>query len=248
MEIKHDRSYISSADVELAERGYGHEYVRNFRFYYVYTEEEQHANLAFAKKVGDDSPEWRASCVEAAQRRSNHMLQVVEAIGAKHWCYQFNKDRDMKLFKSDNWDLFFWCNDFYSTIRSSDLSGRDYSYFTLNFNDSQSAEKQKEVYESVMQILSQFQDDEHIEVAVQYDIALDEAKIKEDADKVSSSLIGKRTTYSPTSGLILFPGFEMEGRIVEANGSLFFMKKRARNKGYLLSKADILRIYWALAS
>ena len=248
MEIKHDRSYISPADMEFVERGYGHEYVRNFRFYYVYTEEEQYANLAFAKKVGGDSPEWRASCVEAAQRRSNHMLQVMEAIGAKHWCYQFNKDHDMKLFKSDNWDLFFWCNDFYSTIRSSDLSGRDYSYFTLNFNDSQSAEKQKEVYESVMQILSQFQDDEHIEVAVQYDIALDEAKIKEDADRVSSSLIGKRTTYSPTSGLVLFPGFEMEGRIVEANGSLFFMKKRARNKGYLLSKADILRIYWALAS
>ena len=174
MKINHDRSYISLADREFVERGYGREYVRNFRFQYIYTKEEQQVSHALAERVGLDSLEWRASCVEAARTKSAHMAQVMEAIGAKHWCYQYNKDRDMKLFKSDDWDLFFWCNDFYNTMRSPDLSGRDYSYFTLNFNDSQSAEKQKEVYESVMQILSQFQNDEHIEVAIQYDIALDE--------------------------------------------------------------------------
>ena len=248
MKINHDCSYISPADREFVERGYGREYVRNFRFQYIYTKEEQQVSHALAERVGLDSLEWRASCVEAARTKSAHMEQVMEAIGAKHWCYQYNKDRDMKLFKSDDWDLFFWCNDFYNTMRSPDLSGRDYSYFTLNFNDSQSAEKQKEVYESVMQILSQFQNDEHIEVAIQYDIALDEAKIRKDADNVSASLVGKRTTYSPASGLISFPGFEMEGRIVEANGSLFFIKKRARNKGYLLSAKEILRISWKLAS
>ena len=248
MKINHDRSYISPADREFVERGYGREYVRNFRFQYIYTKEERQANHVFSERVGLDSLEWQASCVEAAKTKSAHMVQVMEAIGAKHWCYQYNKDRDMGLFKSDNWDLFFWCNDFYSTMRNPALSGRDYSYFTLNFNNSQSAEKQKEVYESVMQILSQFQNDEHIEVTVQYAVALDEAKIRKDANNVSASLIGKRTTYSPASGLISVPGFEMEGRIVEANGSLFFMKKRARNKGYLLSAEEILRISWKLAS
>ena len=247
MEINHDRSYIGPADREFVERGCGREYVRNFRFQYIYTEEERQDNRKFAEKVGLDSLEWQASCMKAAQIKSAHMVQVMEAISAKHWCYQYNKDRDIGLFKSDIWDLFFWCYDFYSTMRNLGLSGRDYSYFTLNFNDSQSAEKQKEVYESVMQILSQFQNDEHIEVAVQYAVALDKIKIKKDADSVSASLVGKRTTYSPTSGLVLFPGFEMEGRIVEANGSLFFMKKRARNKGYLLSAEEILRISWALA-
>lgn len=246
MEIKHDRSYISSGDKELVERGYGCERVRNFRFNFAYTESERNANRALAERIGH-GPEWSAHCDEAAQFRSGYMERVIKAIAAKHWCYQYDKRCDLVSFNSDNWDLFFWCNSFYATTRGS-LNGRDYSYFTLGFNDSQSEEKQKEVYDSVMEILSQFQDDEHIEVAVQYEVALDSKKIKEAANEVAASLVGKRTTYSPSGGSILFPGFSMEGRIVEANGNLFFMKKRARNKGYLLDDKEILKIYWSLAS
>lgn len=248
MEIKHDRSYISSADTEFVKRGYGRERIRNLRFSYIYTEEEKEYSRVFSERVGMDSSEWTAFCAEKAIQKNSYMKRMLEAISAKHWCYQYNKDREMELFNSDGWDLFFWCNTLFNTLHGSGLSGYDYSYFTLNFNDSQSAEKQKEVYDSVMAILSQFQNDEHIEVAVQYDIKLNDAMIKESAHKIAPSLVGKRTTYSPSNGLFLFPGFEVEGRIVEANGNLFFMKKRARNKGYLLDDKDILKIYWSLAS
>ena len=243
MEINHDRSYIRSEEKMFADRGYGYERIRYLRFNFVYTEAQKKANCEFAEKVGLSSPEWQASCDEAAKFKSAHMEAVMQAIGAKHWCYQYNKDRDMELFKSDDWDLFFWCNDFYNTTRGS-LSGLDYSYFTLNFNDSQSAEKQREVYESVMQIISQFQDDENIEVDVQYEIALDEVKIKEAACKVAPSLVGKRTTYAPSGGVFSISCPEIEGRIVEANGSLYFMKKRAKRRGHLLDDKSILKIYW----
>jgi len=233
MEINYDRKYITSGDKEFANRGYGHERIRSLRFSFVYTETQMAENRAKAEKLGN-GPEWSAICDEAAKMRSAHMEPVMRAIGEKHWCYQYNKDRNMKLFKSEDWDLFFWCNDFYTTTGGS-LSGRDYSYFTLNFNDLQSAEKQREVYKSVMQVISQFQNDENIEVYVQYEIALDKAKIKEDAEKIAPILVGKRTTF-----------FEMEGRIVEVNGSLYFMKKRARNYGYFLSDKDILQICWEM--
>lgn len=246
MKIKHDHSYISSSDMEFVNRGYGCERVRSLRFSFVYMEAQQEANRAKNQGIDLSSPEWAAVVNEAAKMKSEHMARVMEAIGAKHWCYQYNQDRDLELFKSDDWDLFFWCNSFYTSTRGA-LSGRDYSYFTLNFNEAQSAEKQKAVYDSVMEILAQFQGDENIEVAVQYEIALDDAKIKEMAATVASNLVGKRTTYSPSGGVILFPGFDMEGRIVEANGKLFFMKKRARNKGYLLSDKEILKIFWSLA-
>lgn len=243
MEIKHDRSYIQSSDREFAARGYGHERVRSLRFQFVYTEEQREANRKRPGPSDMSVQEWDDICAKSAQMRSNHMERVMQAIGEKHWCYQYNKDHDLKLFKSDNWDLFFWCNDFYNSMKGV-LSGRDYSYFTLNFNDSQTAEKQREVYDSVMQILSQFQEDENIEIAVQYEIVLDEAKIKADADEVAESLIGKRVTYMPTGGVILIPCQPMEGRIVNANGQLFFMKKWARNRGYLLESKDIIQIFW----
>lgn len=243
MEINHDHSYISKSDKEFAARGYGHEYVRNFRFQYVYTEAENQANHALA---GRCSPEdWSKYCMEAAQFRSRHMESVMEAIGAKHWCYQYNKGRDLKSFGSDDWDLFFWCNDFHNTLRNS-LSGRDYSYFTLNFNMNQSVNKQREVYESVMQTLSQFQSDKNINVTIQYDISLDETKIKAEADRVAQSLVGKRVSHTPSSGIFSLAGWKMEGRIIESNGSLYFMKKRARKQGYLLCASDILKIFWEL--
>lgn len=247
MKIKHDRSYISNDDMEFVNRGYGRERIRNFRFSFVYTEAQQEANRARNQGIDLNSSEWAAIVNEATKMKSEYMARVIEAIATKHWCYQYNQDRDLELFKSDNWDLFFWCNSFYTSTQGA-LSGCDYSYFTLNFNEAQSAEKQKAVYDSVMEILVQFQEDENIEVAVQYEVVLDNAKIKEMADAVAYSLVGKRTTYSPSGGLILFPGFDMEGRIVEANGNLFFMKKRARNKGYLLDSKEILKIFWSLAS
>jgi len=243
MEIKHNRSYIQSSDREFAARGYGHERVRSLRFQFVYTEEQLEANRKRPGPSDMSVQEWDDICAKSAQMRSNHMERVMQAIGEKHWCYQYNKDHDLTLFKSDDWDLFFWCNDFYNSMRGA-LSGRDYSYFTLNFNNSQSVEKQRKVYDSVMQIIGQFQNDENIEVTVQYEVVLDDAKIKADADAVAESLIGKRVSFAPSGGAISIPCPPMKGRIVSENGRPFFMKERARRYGYRLDDKDILRIFW----
>ena len=64
--------------------------------------------------------------------RSNYMRPVIEKLADAFVLYQFS---DCGVpYDSDKWDLFFWCNDFNTTCRTSDLTGRDYSYMTLNFN------------------------------------------------------------------------------------------------------------------
>lgn len=243
MTINHDRSYINHKSLELARHGYGHERVRNFRFQFTYTEAERAENLNRPGPSDMSAEAWNKVCSEFAQRRNACMKRVMEAIAAKHWCYQYDKDRDLEQFRSDGWDLFFWCNDFPNTMRGS-MSGRDYSYFTLNFNNAQTEEKQREVYDSTMEILKQFQEDDHIEVAVQYEIVLDEKKIEADAAEIAKNLIGKPCQYTATNEIFNLTTEPMDGRIVEANGQYYFMKKRARSRGYLLDNKDILQIFW----
>lgn len=242
MTINYDRSYLSPKDLELARRGYGYEAVRNFRFQFVYTEAERAENLNRPGPSDMGAAEWNKICAESARKRSAHMERVMEAIAEKHWCYQYNKDLDLKQFNSDDWDLFFWCNDFSSTMRGT-LSGRDYSYFTLNFNDAQRSEKRQEVYDSVMDILERFMGDEHIEVSVQYQIVLDKKKIAADAEDAARKLVGKPCQYTAVSEIFNLSTGLMDGRIVEADGRYFFMKKRARSRGYLLGDKDILQIF-----
>lgn len=243
MTINHDRSYINHKSLELAQHGYGHERVRNFRFQFTYTEAERAENRNRPGPSDMSAKAWNKVCSESARRRSAHMERVMEAIAAKHWCYQYNSGRDLEQFKSDDWDLFFWCNDFSNTMCGA-MSGRDYSYFTLNFNDTQTKEKQREVYDSVMEILDRFQEDDHIEVTVQYQIILDEKKIKADAAEIVKKLIGKPCQYAATNEIFNLTTGPMDGHIVEVNGQYYFMKKRAKSRGYLLDNKDILQIFW----
>lgn len=40
-------------------------------------------------------------------------------------------------------------------------------------------------------------------------------------------------------------GLKGDGRLVKSDGKLYWMKKYAKNRGYLMSPIDILRIGWA---
>ena len=230
-----------ASNMELVKHGFAEERLYNLTIRYEYTEKEKQENKAFAEKYGLNSKEWDDAISEAAQKKSDHMFPVMSAIAQALPCYQFADD--IYGYDTDKWDLFFWCNDFWSEGFRS-LKGRDYSHFTLGFNKLHSKQRREEILKKVFDILSEFKNDEHINITIQYSVELDKANVQHEAQRVSTSLIGKRVEYSPSGGLFNFAVSPMEGRIVESEGRLYFMKKRARNYGFLLSDTDILKLYW----
>ena len=232
MLITHDRSYMSPTDLEFISRGYARESMHSLRFGFVYTEAQQTESSAYADKVGLGSDEWNGYITRAAILKNNHMEPVAALLAKELTVYQFSDDKDMP-YKSD-WDLFFWCNDLSRTVRNG-LSGRDYSYFTMTFNNNHGPERRREVYGRAMRALDRFADDENLEIAVQYTAIRDNKKIQRDAKLVAPKLAGRTCVHRG-----------MTGRIEQGGEYLYFRKKRSRKYIYTLSDADILALSWIL--
>lgn len=234
MEIFHDHSYVSQAEREFISRGYACESFYSLRFSFVYTEAQKAENRAYAETVGTESDAWSVHAAASARRRSEHMERIVNLLAQNFKIYQYDKEETVPY--NSDWDLFFWCNDFSSTMQGL-LSGRDYGYFTLAFNDKHDHERRQKVYNRAMRILELFSDDENLHIAVQYTAIMDDAKIKRDAALAGLGIAGRNCVYKG-----------MEGR-VETNGeALFFRKKRSRKYVYRLTDAAVLSLSWQLSA
>lgn len=228
MEITHDRSYIGHSSLDFITRGYAVEDLHSLRFQFVYTEAERARNAVQAKTMPG------ADVVRAAQEKNRAMKPVMEAIAAKFTCYQYDPSLEYN-FSSPDWDLFFWCNDLYMTTGGK-LSGQDYSYFTLNFNEAQTPGERKKVCTLVLQLLEErFKDNQNLAVAVQYKATFDEEKIRQAAERMLPGLLKRKCIYH-----------EMMGRLKQTSNGVFFMKKHAKTQGYPLSPSNILEIGWTL--
>lgn len=234
MEIFHDHSYVSQAEREFISRGYACESFYSLRFSFVYTEAQKAENRAYAETVGTESDAWSVHAAASARRRSEHMERIVNLLAQNFKICQYDKEETVP--HNSDWDLFFWCNDFSSTMQGL-LSGRDYGYFTLAFNDKHDHERRQKVYNRAMRILELFSDDENLHIAVQYTAIMDDAKIKRDAALAGLGIAGRNCVYKG-----------MEGR-VETNGeALYFRKKRSRKYVYRLTDAAILSLSWQLST
>ena len=234
MEIFHDHSYVSQAEREFISRGYACESFYSLRFSFVYTEAQKAENRAYAETVGTESDAWSVHAAASARRRSEHMERIVNLLAQNFKICQYDKEETVP--HNSDWDLFFWCNDFSSTMQGL-LSGRDYGYFTLAFNSEQAPEQRRKIYDRAMRILELFSDDENLHIAVQYTAIMDDAKIKHDAALAVPRIAGRNCVYKG-----------MEGR-VETNGeTLFFRKKRSRKYVYRLTDAAILSLSWQLSA
>ena len=234
MEIFHDHSYVSQAEREFISRGYACESFYSLRFSFVYTEAQKAENRAYAETVGTESDAWSVHAAASARRRSEHMERIVNLLAQNFKICQYDKEETVP--HNSDWDLFFWCNDFSSTMQGL-LSGRDYGYFTLAFNDKHDHERRQKVYNRAMRILELFSDDENLHIAVQYTAIMDDAKIKRDAALAVPRIAGRNCVYKG-----------MEGR-VETNGeALYFRKKRSRKYVYRLTDAAVLSLSWQLSA
>lgn len=232
MQIIHDHSYISQTEREFICRGYACESMYSLRFSYTLTEAQRAENRAYADAAGTDSAAWADYIAAKARQRSEHMERIAARLAQNFNVYQYD-GHEAVPYKSD-WNLFFWCNDFSRTMQGL-LSGRDYSYFTLTFNDRHDHERRQRIYDRTMRILDLFSDDENLHIAVQYTAVMDDTKIKHDAELAAPRIAGRNCVYG-----------NMEGR-VETNGKgLFFRKKRSRKNVYRLTDTDILSLSWQL--
>lgn len=230
MNLWHDKSYISPSAPEWVERGYAMYDVHSVRFQFVYTEEQKKANRR-AHTAADEGQ----ALVMAAEVRNSIMEPVMDAIAQNFVCYQY-EDTEPAPFRSCQWDLFFWCNDFSSTLHGYGLSGRDYSYFTLSFNENQTVEKRAEVCWRLLQFLEhRCRKNRNLDVAVQYSIWYDHEKIEKDADRMKCLLAGYSCTYGSKDGKFLFD-----------NGIFCFRPKYAKRQLYRVSDSEVLALCWKL--
>ena len=96
--------------------------------------------------------------------------------------------------------MFFWCNGL-NTTTGGKLSGRDYSYFTLNFNEAQTLEERKKVCALVLQLLNdRFGNSPNFTVTVQYTATLDEQKIRQTAEQMLPGLLKRKCVYHEMNG------------------------------------------------
>lgn len=234
MEIFHDHSFVSQADKEFISHGYACESMYSLRFSYVPTEAQKAENHAYSEAVGLDSDAWSSYITAGARRRSEHMERIANLLAQNFRVCQYDKDETVPY--SSDWDLFFWCNDFSSTMRGL-LSGRDYSYFTLAFNDKHDHERRQKAYNRAMRILELFSDDENLHIAAQYTAIMDNARIKRDAALAAPRIAGRNCVYGG-----------MEGRVETDGEALFFRKKRSRKYVYRLTDTEILSLSWQLST
>lgn len=196
----------------------------------VCTEAEAAANKQFYDSHTRE--EWEQYIRQASFESSAAMKPVMEAIAQDFVCYQYDENIPVS-YGSDRWDLYFWCNPFNG---AADASERDFSYFTLTFNERQTLEKRRKVCQQVLELLcSRFQEHPHLHVAVQYSIWFDHPKIHDAVERAKPRLHGLRCIQD-----------QKEGKLLLQDGALLFKPKYAKKYTRTLSQSQILSLSWEL--
>lgn len=213
MNVQHDKSLIGYGSQELVEHGYGCIAADVLRLEFLYNLDREHEQVS-------------------SRQRNRIMKSVMDAIGDRFSCYQYNVPRDAK-YDSPDWALFFWCR---PATKDEDVfgDGRDYSYFTLTINPLYAPEKRQEICDQVIQLLNmKYAGLSNLYFTVQYATLLDNRRITDDAARLAPALNGRKWTYHG-----------QDGKLVYTQRGLSFMRKYAKRKGYLLDATDILQIAW----
>lgn len=230
MTIKQDYSYIGKFDTMLVDRGFAEPSIYSLNFQFEYTEEQQMENRTYHDTHTED--EWMERIKEKAQYRSEYMHRVLEKISTGLELYQY-KHGDLDDYRKGKWDLFFWCNCFENTMHATGLTGRDYSYFRLSFNEYLSGDRRTEILNEILALMEKMEETENVHLTVQRDVRKDKEKISVEAQRLIDMLAGKRGTYDGD-----------EGRFLVVGGKLVFMKKYARKYGYSIPEASVLKVAW----
>lgn len=223
MKIYDDKSRAASERNIWIKRGYAMADLSSIQFSFRYT-----------NNSADDQRERFYEAAETVRYqenldRSRIMERVMAAIAEKFVCYQYTKE-DPAPYGSDRWDLFFWCNSFPHYGCAESVPDRDYSYFTLTFNEKQTAEQHWILRDRLERFLREnFEHNKNLDVVFQHKVAYNIQKIREDAGNLKRCLDRKRCEYQG-----------QEGVLVWRDGRLLFKKKYAKTKAYVVNDLAVL--------
>lgn len=230
MKINHDQRLLAYGADEFVSRGLAENRPDSIHIRFVYTEAQRAENARNAQILPE--AEWNTRCNAEAERRSEYIRPVMEAIAERFGCYQYNEKRFF-AYCSGDWDLFFWCNDFHSTTNGA-VTGRDFAHISLSFNDRHDTTRREEIRRDLMRLLvDDFSDMENLSITIQYETHFFDAKIYEIVKANETKLDGLKCHY-----------LGVYGRIVKNGEYFYFMKKRARTCGRLLSQRELLSLLW----
>lgn len=234
MNIWEDFSYLRNykGHEEFISRGLARRGVYWIRFEYKATPGEIAERQKRLAELDNQNERERYTNSVACVRNAA-MASVMEKISEHFTTYQYKDGRSIKVYASDEWELFFWCN--YAEING--VRQRDYRYFTLAPNKYQhTLEREAEVIDRLLAFLREnFADTEALDVAVQYEVRYDDVAIALAAQEAAERYHAHHCTWRG-----------MEGKLVKLESGVWFMKKRARTRGYQLDNKDVLLIAWAL--
>lgn len=212
--IKEDKSYLSDVDLKAVEKGLAEMSVHSIRLEYEYTEEQKQENKRMADLLSRE--EWAKRCEEKRLIESKAVEKVVKFINEHFKIYKY-KDNDF-AYSSDEWDLFFWCNN------------GDMSYVRLSPNRNRSNKQQLEDIESVLRLVKNISS-ENVVISIQYDVEYNDEKVKEIVERVYNNIQDQWVQYMGFEGKVKKIRKGHDGDVVYG-----FFKKRARKKYYSLSK------------
>ena len=212
MLIKHDEKFVNH---KLIEMGYATKGIHSFIFDRYFTEEEMEENRMFSEQYGTSSQEWSDRCDNTGRKINKQLQSIMDVLEKEFKIYQY-KDNELKYGEHD---LYFYSN--------KGWNGQDYyDYMTLSFNDKNSEERNKEIFEKLNSLLEEMTP-KNIKCRIQYQTIKNTKVIESKGIEICKRLKEKMIEYSGMIGKIKC--------VNEENQEYIFMKKGTRKYGYNVS-------------
>ena len=191
MKITENKTYVSSSDEKLIERGLADLTVYSLNFDRFFTEEEKEENSRQAK--GLDRDQWSQRCDEFSERIHEQLFPIIDFLSKKYNVHQYKENTSMEHYKS-NWDLFFYSN--------RGWNGKDYyDHFKLSFNTNRTILENTKLANEIVELLKSI-DVKNVSCSIQYSAEKHKKEIHEIATRLCEEFVGKFIEYLGMTGKI----------------------------------------------
>lgn len=229
MTITHNRK-MQAPDWELwIDKGLALDGISSVTLSYQFTQSDlQRESFLLKGKTPEEQEQIRNEQVLA---RNAKMKALMDEIPFRFPCYQY-EENDELAYEGQDWDFFFWCRDL-----TPPLSGRDYSYITLNANERQTPQRQEQAFAELLEFLVELcGDNQNLYVDVLHQLRYNQERFQSAVDQAKRVLPGCLCTYRGLKGSLE----------LTVNGRLLFIPRQKRKAPAKISDTDMIRQLWII--
>lgn len=229
MKITHDWR-IQPVDWQLwIDKGLAVDGIGGVTLNYQFTQSDlQEEALLLKGKSPEEQEQIRNEQVLA---RNAKMKALMDEISFRFPCYQY-EESDELAYEGQDWDFFFWCRDL-----TPPLSGRDYSYITLDANDHQAPQRQEQAFADLLMLLEELcGDSPNLHVNVLHHLRYNKERYQAAIERAKRELHGRLSTFRGAKGSLE----------LTAGGDLLFVPRRKRKEPVKIGNFDMVRQLWII--